>query len=268
MSVTFTLNKGIAKVVINRPERMNAIDSKTEARLEAIWQKLEANASVRVVILSGAGDKAFCAGADLKAGHDGKGDSKGGGDKRGVDYWAHGNPNGFGGLSLRQDFNIPVIGRINGLALGGGLELALGCDILIASERAKFGLPEAKVGNLPLDGGMVLLPRRIPQNIAAGMMLSGRMMGAAEAHHYGLVNEVVSDDRLDEAVDAWVQDILSCAPLSCRAIKKTIRATAHLTPQEARNFSHPELITALTSEDAREGVAAFREKRTPKWKGK
>lgn len=258
MTVSFEKDGHVARVTLDRPERMNAVDPAAERALEAIWAEIEADADIRCVVLTGAGSKAFCAGADLKSDEG----------KRGLDYWAGLNPNGFGGLALRQGLNVPVIARVNGLALGGGLEMVLGCDIVIAADHARFGLPEAKVGRLPLDGGMVALQRLVPRNIAAGLMMTGRMMSAADAARHGLVNAVVPEDQLDPEVDAWVADILSCAPLSLRAIKHTIRATAHLAPQEARALKTPELIAALDSEDSEEGVAAFREKRAPLWRGK
>lgn len=258
MSVDFTKDGHVARVTIDRPDRMNAVDQATDRALEAIWADIEGDADIRCVVLTGAGDRAFCAGADLKS------DSG----KRGLDYWADLNDNGFGGIALRQSLTVPVIARVNGLALGGGMEMVLGCDIVIAAEHARFGLPEAKVGRLPLDGGMVALQRLIPRNIAAGLMMTGRMMGAVEAAQYGLVNAVVPGERLDAEVEAWVNDILACAPLSLRAIKRTIRATGHLTAREARASKTPELIAALASEDSEEGVAAFREKRAPVWRGK
>lgn len=258
MSVDFTKDGHVARVTIDRPDRMNAVDHATDRALEAIWADIEGDADIRCVVLTGAGDKAFCAGADLKS------DSG----KRGLDYWADLNDNGFGGIALRQSLTVPVIARVNGLALGGGMEMVLGCDIVIAAEHARFGLPEAKVGRLPLDGGMVALQRLIPRNIAAGLMMTGRMMGAVEAAQYGLVNAVVPGDRLDAEVEAWVNDILACAPLSLRAIKRTIRSTGHLTAREARALKTPELIDALVSEDSEEGVAAFRDKRAPVWRGK
>ena len=258
MSVRFEVDGHVARVTIDRPERMNAVDAETEAALEAAWSAIEADSSIRCVVLTGAGDRAFSAGADLKSGSG----------LSGLEYWARQNPNGFGGIGLRESLTVPVIARVNGLALGGGMEMVLGCDIVIAAETARFGLPEAKVGRLPLDGGMVALQRLVPRNIAAGLMLTGRMMSAADAAACGLANAVVPLEKLDEEVDAWVADILACAPLSLKAIKATIRRTAHLTPREARAVQTPELIAALTSQDQDEGVLAFREKRAPVWQGK
>ena len=168
---------------------------------------------------------------------------------------------------MRQSLKTPVIARVNGLALGGGLEMALGCDIVIAADTARFGLPEVKVGRVPLDGGIVMLQRLIPRNIAVGMMMTGRMMSATEMGKYGLVNSVVPQAQLDAEVDSWVADILSAAPLSLRAIKAVVRETPDMSTHEAFTRQTPELISALNSEDADEGVAAFREKRLPVWKG-
>lgn len=258
MSVLYDVADHVARVTIDRPERMNAVDPATEAELDRIWSDIETRNDIRCIVLTGAGDRAFSAGADMKAATGASG----------LDYWAGLNRNGFGGIALRESLTVPVIARVNGVALGGGLEMVLGADIVIAAETARFGLPEAKVGRLPLDGGMVALQRLIPRNIAAGLMMTGRMLSAADALRYGLANAVVSADALDAEVDAWVTDILSCAPLSVRAIKATLRQTAHLTAREARALSHPDLILALNSEDSNEGVTAFREKRAPVWQGK
>lgn len=258
MNVTCKILDHVAWVTINRPDRMNAVDSQTESDLERIWQSIEGDTSVRCVVLTGAGNKAFSAGADLKSESE----------LSGLKYWAHQNPNGFGGIALRKSIKVPVVARVNGLALGGGMEMVLGCDIVIASERAKFSLPEAKVGRLPLDGGMVALNRMIPSKIASGMMMTGRMMSAKDLASYGLVNSVVSDEDLDNEVNEWVSDILNSAPLSLRAIKTSLSNTTHLSIQEARSLQTPELVAALVSEDAEEGVRAFREKRVPNWKGR
>ena len=211
---------------------------------------------MRCVVLTGTGERAFCAGADMK--EDGP---------SGLAYWAGTNRHGFGGIALAGRVSVPIVARINGLALGGGFEMALGCDILVAAESASFGLPEPRVGRLPLDA-MVTLPRRLPHALAMGILLTGRRIGAAEALAAGLVNEVVPDADLDRTVDGWVADILACAPLSLRAIKRSSADTAHLREHEARAACLPSLVAALESEDANEGVAAFREKRAPAWKGR
>ena len=258
MTVDFIVQDHVARVTINRPERMNAIDATTADRMEAIWQEIEGDDSVRVVVLTGVGSKSFSAGADMKAADE----------KSGLEYWAHSRPNGFGGISLRTSLNVPVIARVNGFALGGGFEMVMGCDIVIASEHAKFGLPESRVGRLPLDGGMVLLPRLVPRKIALGILLSGRKITAAEAERDGLVNEVVKEIELDATVNRWVDEILLCAPLSVKAIKESVMQTVDMPVQEAQSLRLPALVVALTSEDSEEGVQAFREKRAPVWKNK
>ena len=209
-------------------------------------------------MLTGSGDRAFSAGADLK-------DDSG---KSGIEYWTDSGNNGFGGIALRQSMKTPVIARVNGLALGGGMEMVLGCDVVIAAETARFGLPEAKVGRVPLEGGMVLLQRLIPRNVAVAMMMTGRLVPAEEMAKFGLVNSVVSPDQLDAETDRWIEDILTCAPLSLKAIKATVRDTAQMSPQDALAFRSNELIAALGSEDSDEGVTAFREKRPPVWQGR
>ncbi len=206
MALYFELKDHVARVTIDRPDRMNAVDAATHKELEGIWDQVERDSSIRCVVLTGAGDKAFCAGANLK-------DRNG---PTGVDYWSSFS---FGGISLRSGLNTPIIARVNGVALGGGMEMVLGCDIVIAAETAQFGLPEARIGRVPLDGGMNMLQRLIPRNVANGVMMAGRMLGAAEMHAYGLVNAVVPLSDLDAEVDRWVQDVLACAPLSVRAIK-------------------------------------------------
>ena len=146
--------------------------------------------------------------------------------------------------------------------------MMLGCDIVVASSRASFGLPEPRVGRLALDGGVALLTRRVPHVLAMGLLLTGRRIGAEEALRYGLVNEVVAPETLDAAVDRWVADILACAPLSLRAVKQMVRAGEGLSARQAQMLRLPALMEALQSEDQREGVRAFQEKRAPVWKGK
>ncbi len=259
MSVKLSVDNHIARVTIDRPERRNAVDAATADQLEEAWQSIEGNPDVRVVILTGSGDKAFCAGADMKAGGD---------EKTGLEYWAHARPDGFGGLSLRKSLHVPVIARVNGVAVGGGFEMLLGCDIVIAADHATFGLPEARVGRMPLDGGMVLLPRMIPEKLAMGMLLTGNRISATEAERYGLVNAVVAAATLDETVDAWAAQIVECAPLSVKAIKECVKETLDLPVSEAMAMKLPALVRALESEDSEEGPRAFQEKRKPEWKGR
>lgn len=258
MSVTLTVADHVATVTIDRPEVMNAIDQNAEDELQAIWREIEGRSDVRVVVLTATGERAFCAGADLK--------NTGG--LSGLEYWGHARPGGFGGIALRETLDVPVIARVNGLALGGGFEMVLGCDLVIACEEASFGLPEPRVGRLPLDGGMLLLQRQIPYRQAMGMLYTARRVKAPEALAMGLVNEVVPRAELDAAVQRWVDQLLACAPLSLRAIKQVVRETAQMPPARAHALRLPALVAALQSEDAQEGVAAFQQKRAPVWKGR
>ncbi|MES2534008.1 MAG: enoyl-CoA hydratase-related protein [Pseudomonadota bacterium] len=258
MSVVYTVDNHVASVTIDRPEVLNAIDLATEADLQRIWKDIESRDDVRVVVLGATGDRAFCAGADLK-------NTSG---LSGLDYWAAPRPGGFGGIALRETLDVPVIARVNGFALGGGFEMVLGCDLVVACEEASFGLPEALVGRLPLDGGMLLLQRQIPYRQAMAMMLTGQRIQAARALALGLVNEVVPRAELDAAVQRWVAQLLACAPLSQKAIKQVVRQTAAMLPAQAHGLRLPALVTALQSEDSQEGVRAFRQKRKPQWLGR
>ena len=258
MPILYELKDHVARVTIDRPDVLNAIDAASERELQKIWGEIETNRDVRVAVLTGSGERAFSTGADMK----------GGSGASGLEYWALSRPGGFGGIALRDTLDVPVIARVNGHAVGGGFEMVLGCDIIVAAQEATFGLPEARVGRLPLDGGMTLLQRQVPFHLAMGLLLTGKRISAAEALRIGLVNEVVPRAELDAAVATWVEDVLACAPLSVRAIKQVVRRTAQLTAREARNQLLPALAEALQSEDSREGVRAFVEKRKPAWQGK
>jgi crotonobetainyl-CoA hydratase len=257
MSVRLDWSGHVATVTIDRPDVLNAIDLEAEAQLQRIWSELERNDDVRLVVLTGAGDRAFCVGADMKNPS-----------VKGIDYWAAARPGGFGGIALRDTLNVPVLARVNGFALGGGFEMVLGCDLVVACEEASFGLPEALVGRMPLDGGMTLLQRQIPFRQAMGVMLTGQRLSAKRALELGLVNEVVPRAGLDDAVARWTQAVLACAPLSLRAIKQVVRQTATLSAAQAQAVRLPALVAALQSEDANEGVLAFQQKRKPQWRGR
>ncbi|CAE6734784.1 Enoyl-CoA-hydratase [Paraburkholderia domus] len=257
MSVRLVIDQHVATVTLARPEALNAVDLTTEAELQRVWTELEHSRDVRVVVLTGEGERAFCVGADLKNPS-----------VSGLEYWAAPRPGGFGGIALRETLNVPVIARVNGYALGGGFEMVLGCDLVVACEEASFGLPEALVGRMPLDGGMTLLQRQIPYRQAMAMLMTGRRVSAREALDMGLVNEVVPRAELDTAVDRWVQALLACAPLSLQAIKQVVKRTSTLSPADAQALRLPALVAALESDDANEGVRAFQEKRKPVWSGR
>ena len=257
MTVRYELRERVATVTIDRPETLNAIDLASETELQRIWSDLEQRDDVCVVVLTGAGERAFCVGADMKNPS-----------TSGLEYWARARPGGFGGIALRDSLNLPVVARVNGFALGGGFEMVLGCDIVVACAEASFGLPEPLVGRMPLDGGMTLLQRQIPHRLAMGMLLTGQRIDAARALEWGLINEMVPRVELDDAVARWVDRILACAPLSVQAIKQVVRATGSMAPAEAQALRLPALVAALQSEDSREGVRAFREKRKPVWRGR
>ncbi|MBP0594730.1 enoyl-CoA hydratase/isomerase family protein [Paraburkholderia sp. LEh10] len=257
MSVRLVIDQHVATVTLARPEALNAVDLETESELQRVWSELERNRDIRVVVLTGEGERAFCVGADLKNPS-----------MSGLEYWAAPRPGGFGGIALRETLNVPVIARVNGYALGGGFEMVLGCDLVVACEEASFGLPEALVGRMPLDGGMTLLQRQIPYRQAMAMLLTGRRVSAREALDMGLVNEVVPRAELDQAVERLVEALLACAPLSLQAIKQVVRRTSTLSAAEAQALRLPALVAALQSEDAHEGVRAFQEKRKPRWSGR
>lgn len=258
MSIDLDLrDDGRATITIDRPAVRNALDAAHQDRLDRVLRQLERMDAVRVVVVTGAGDRVFCAGADMK--------DPG---PEGLDYLAARRPAGFGGLSLRTTLLAPVVGRVNGHALGGGFEIVLGCDLAVAAEHATFGLPEALVGRVPLDGGVALITRALGRKLAAEVLLAGRRLDAHEARELGLVNAVVPSDQLDDAVDDLVARLLRGAPLSQRAIKDMILQGDGLGARGAHDLAPESLIRALGSLDGAEGVQAFREKRDPVWSGR
>jgi enoyl-CoA hydratase/carnithine racemase len=245
----------VAMVTINRPAVMNALHPATHFELDQVWNDFAADRGLRVAILTGAGDKAFSAGNDLKwtAEH------------------AGGKivlpPSGFGGLCGRLDLDKPVIAAVNGLALGGGFEIALACDIIVAADHARFGLPEPRVGLIAGVGGVQRLPRQLPLKIAMGMILTGKPISVAQAAAFGLVNEVVPAAELHAAAERWAAEIVECAPLSVQRSKRLARDTLPLPLDQALAQGLVAVQEIRASKDGHEGPLAFAQKRKPQWSG-
>jgi crotonobetainyl-CoA hydratase len=244
-------------VTINRTEVMNSLHPPANMELEKAFNEFAKDPDQWVAIITGAGDKAFCAGNDLK-------------------YQAAGNPitvpaTGFAGLTARYDLNKPVIAAVNGLAMGGGFEIALACDIIVAAETAVFALPEPRVGLAALAGGLHRLPREIGTKRALGMILTGRRVSAAEGLQLGFVNEVCKPGEAVAAAKKIAAQILECSPMSIRASKEAVyRGLTEASLEAAIDGQRKnEGIRAMfTSEDLIEGPMAFAQKRPPQWKGR
>jgi enoyl-CoA hydratase/carnithine racemase len=249
-------------VTINRPEVRNALHRPATDELDQVWTMYETDPDLRVAILTGAGDRAFSAGYDIKEPMGpGQGSARGG-------FLATRHARGFGGLTHRFGMAKPLIAAVNGFALGGGLELALACDIIVAAEHAEFGFPEPRIGRMALDGGIHRLVRHIPLKLAMGILLTGRRVPAAEALRIGLVNEVVPAPQLLAAARRWADQILECAPLSVQATKEAALAGLSLPLPQAMALVPPLAARSMASEDHAEGVNAFRERRPPRWSGR
>ncbi len=246
-------------VTLDRPEVRNALHRAASDELDHVWATFEADPELRVAILTGSGDKSFSAGYDMK---------ESGTPAKGGDFLAQRHPRGLGALTLRYDLSKPLIAAVNGFALGGGFELALACDIIVAAEHAEFGFPEPRVGRMALEGGMHRLARSIPLKTAMAMLLTGRRITAQEAYRIGLVSEVVQLADLLAAARRWANQILECAPLSVQATKEAVLAGLGLPLPAAVALVPPTMARALASEDQVEGVNAFRERRAPKWSGR
>lgn len=256
MAIIFEKKGGIAYITLNRPEALNALDIKTVEEVTQALMEYRDDDSLGAAIITGAGDKAFCAGADLKTLVPLMTQS--------VDRpWAL-PPSLMRGLELLK----PVIAAINGMALGGGLELALACDLRVASEKARFGTPEVAIGALPGWGGTQRLARAIPRCKAAEILLLGVPIDAQEAYRIGLVNKVVPAEQLMPTAEGWAKRLCEVAPLAVRAIKECIIRGASLPFEEALRLEWLLVSRLLTSEDAQEGIKSFVEKRKPQFKGK
>jgi dehydration protein DpgD len=253
---------GVARVTIDRPAVLNAMDLRTHEELAAAWNDFEADDEMRVAVLTGAGDRAFSVGQDLheRARLNVAGPAP-------TTFGSRGQP-GWPRLTERFDLSKPVLARVDGYALGGGFELALACDMIIASDRSVFGLPEVRLGLVPGAGGAFRLARQLPLKLAMGYLLTGRRMTAAAALASGLVNEVVPADRLDACVAEWTADLVRAAPLSVRAIKESVLRSLDMPLPEAFTSPFAWEQRRMHSEDAVEGPRAFAEKREPRWRGR
>lgn len=243
----------ILTVKLNRPDRLNALHPLANAELGEVFDDFAADPDMWVAIITGEG-RGFSAGNDLRYQAEG-------GERVAV-------PKGFAGLTARFDLNKPVIAAVNGVAMGGGFEIALACDLIIASEKALFALPEPKVGLAALAGGLNRLPRQIGSKRALGMILTGRHVSAEEGQQLGFVNEVVPHDKLMEAANRWAQQIAACAPLSIRASKEVVYKSLDMGLEESMSQKYDAVQQMIKSEDFIEGPKAFAEKRPPNWQGR
>jgi crotonobetainyl-CoA hydratase len=248
----------VLEVTIDRP-KANAIDAPTSCMMGEVFAGFRDDPALRVAILTGAGEKFFCPGWDLKA--------AAAGETPDADYGV----GGFGGLQELKGLNKPVIAAVNGIAFGGGFEIALSADLIIAAAHATFALPEIRSGTLA-DAATIKLPRRMPYHIAMELLFTGRVMDAEEARHWGLINEIVPADRLMARARALAELLASGPPLVFAAIKETIRETAHLSIQQAFDLVTKRRLGTVDvlydSDDQKEGARAFTEKRPPVWKGR
>jgi Enoyl-CoA hydratase/carnithine racemase len=245
----------ITIITINRPDVHNALNARAQQELLEAFDAFDADSDQWVAIATGAGAKAFCAGHDLK-------EQAEGGELSPL-------PKGFAGLTSRFDLSKPVIAAVNGAAMGGGFELALACDLIVASSNASFALPEPKVGLAALAGGIQRLPRDIGLKAAMGILLTGRRVSAHEGFELGFVNEVVEDDVLS-AARRWAREIAEASPLAVRATKEAVLRglDAPLAQSIGEVWHYPAMKAMLDSEDAIEGPAAFVDKRKPNWQGR
>lgn len=250
--VRTTREGAVLTVTLEGPKRLNALGAVACHELSAIWDMFEADDGLRVAIITGTG-RAFCAGHDLDD-----------------DLDAPMPASGWAGLSRRSTLDKPIIAAVNGLAFGGGWEVALACDIVVADEGATFALPEPKVGLVALGGGATLLPNYIPWHIAMRYLLSGETLDARTAHKWGLVSDVAPAGEVMRVTRRYADAILAGAPTAIRATKAIARAAVepHRRQEELYRLESHWLQRLLPLDDTREGTAAFKEKRPPRWSGR
>jgi crotonobetainyl-CoA hydratase len=258
-AVLTELRGHVLLVTLNRPEQRNAVNGELTQGLGDALERAESDPEIRAVLLTGAGDKSFCAGADLKA--ISRGESL---NPPGTEQW------GFAGF-VNHPISKPVIAAVNATALGGGTELVLASDLAVAAESAKFGLPEVRRGLMAAAGGLIRLPEQLPRKLAMHLILTGEPIDAETALRWGLVNEVVPDGRVLDAALELAGLVAANAPLAVQASKRIalgLRAGDLPHEREAWGANNDEMIALMSSEDAIEGPTAFAEKRTPVWKAR
>jgi len=250
----------VTTITMNRPEVLNAVNAAMHQEMQAALDDFAADASQYICVITGAGGRAFCAGSDLKAAA-----------YRADPVLGRYPAGGYAGLTARQDLAKPVIAAVNGLALGGGFEIALACDMIIAADTAVFGLPEPRIGAIALAGGLHRLARQIGLKPAMAMVLTGESVSAAEAVRLGFVWQSVPADALPGAVQKICEKILACAPLAVRASKATMMrglSEPDLFAALAAQPGYPEVAAWRGAEDTIEGPRAFAEKRPPAWRAR
>jgi enoyl-CoA hydratase/carnithine racemase len=257
--VTYEKRDRIAIITLNRPQVMNALHLEAHLELKEIWEDFRDDPEVWVAILTGAGERAFSAGNDLKVTAE---RTAAGGDVQG-----RARPI-FGRITRDFDCPKPMIAAVNGVAVGGGLEMALACDIVIAADHARFGLPEPRVGLIAGAGGIHRLARQVPFKLAMGLLLTGRMIDADEAYRIGLVNEVVPLAELEPTAERWAAEILECSPNSLRLTKEAVFDGLQSSVDEALERDNDRRERLFASADYVEGPKAFAEKRKPRWTGR
>jgi E-phenylitaconyl-CoA hydratase len=261
MPVTLTLRDFVATVTLDRPEAMNSLDPESIAQLRGAWAEISRNDDVRVAVLTAAGDRAFCTGADLKKTMPPK-------ESFAQLHYGSAGAESFASVLSKLHTDKPVIAAINGFALGGGLELALLCDVRIASSQAIFSLPEVGIGSIPGAGGTQRLIRAVGRSDAMMMLLTGERIDAAEALRIGLVSRVVEPEALQEAARALALKIAGNAPLAVAAVKRLARIGVELPLAAALELEQHAFGVLRDSEDRIEGRKAFAEKRKPVFRGR
>jgi len=249
------LDGGVARLTINRPDKMNALNGEVRCAIFGALDDLEDDDDVRCVVLTGAGDKAFIAGADIREFKDARPVEQYRSMDRGNIYLA------------MEEFPRPVIAMINGYCLGGGCELAMACDIRIASDRARLGQPEINLGLIPGGGGTQRLPRLVGEGRALKLILTGEMIGAEEAGRIGLVDEVVPADQLSERTLELARTIASKSPVALQAAKESVQAARRTPLREGLEFERSWFALLFSTKDKDEGVDAFLNKREPRFTG-